>query len=136
VYTDGTPGRLHAGDRAPEAPGLADVKTGEQTTLFDIFQPTQQTVIVFDPALAEAIRAKCPKVAVRTIVVTSAFTSANAMAQADGEVFMDSEGHAALAYCVKEGVKAAIVRPDGIVGGLLKSAERVDTYFVKVFSAA
>jgi hypothetical protein len=110
------------------------VKSGEQTTLFDVFRPTYHTIVVFDPVLAEAVRAKCPKSAARIIVVVSA--SAGATALVDGEVFVDTGGHAARAYYVKEGAKVVIVRPDGIVGGLLKSAEGVEKYFGKVFSAS
>jgi hypothetical protein len=130
VYADGAPDRLHAGDRAPEAPGLANVKSGEHTTLFNIFRPTHHTVVVFDQALAELVKAQCPKDAVRTIAVASASDS-----PVDGEVYVDTEGHAARVYCVSEGVKIVIVRPDGIVGGLLKSIEGVEMYFSKVFSA-
>ncbi|KAH9911199.1 uncharacterized protein B0H18DRAFT_385348, partial [Fomitopsis serialis] len=39
---------LHAGDRAPDAPALVDLKSGgaEPTSLFNIFAPTHHTVLL------------------------------------------------------------------------------------------
>jgi hypothetical protein len=82
VYTDGSQNWLYAGNRTPEAGGLADVRSGEQTKLFDVFRPTHHTVIAFRPSLAKAVRVKCLKDTVRKIILASAsaFASANATA--------------------------------------------------------
>jgi hypothetical protein len=71
VYEEGTPNRLHAGDRAPEAPRLVDDKSGAHTAMFDDFRPAYRTVVTFEPILAEAVRARGSKGAMCTIVVAS-----------------------------------------------------------------
>jgi hypothetical protein len=133
VYADGADqdGRLHAGDRAPEAPGLIDAQSGERTSVFALFSPARHTTLIFDPALAPAVASAFPQDAVRVVVVLppgSAF-------QGTGEAYTDAEGHAAHFYGVEHDVKAAIVRPDGYVGALVKSAEGVKAFCEKVFGA-
>lgn len=41
-------GKLHTGDRAPDAPGLVNVTTNESTSLFRIFGYTYHTVLLLD----------------------------------------------------------------------------------------
>ena len=50
------------------------------------------------------------------------------------EVYVDSKGHACRAYGVAFGVKVVVIRPDGVVGGLLKGADGVKRYFAKIFT--
>ena len=59
AYLDEDPSVLFAGDRAPEAPGLLKVVDGailgEQTTsLFNLFNPTTHTVLIFVPDTTHA----------------------------------------------------------------------------------
>ncbi|KAA1469140.1 monooxygenase [Dentipellis sp. KUC8613] len=121
-------GRLHAGDRAPDAPGLVDLKTGGVRRLFDIFGPDHHTVLVFtdgDAALALCPVARFPAGLIRTIAIRSQSASP-AEAVADVDILLqDKEGHAHLAYPTP----VAIIRPDGVVGALVDGTEGVKKYF-------
>ena len=48
-------------------------------------------------------------------------------------VHVDEESHAHRSYAVEAGAAIAIVRPDGVVGALLKSVYGVEKYFSKIF---
>ena len=48
-------------------------------------------------------------------------------------VYQDVEGHARDAYSVAAGV--VIVRPDGVVGGIVGGVEGLQTYFARVYAA-
>lgn len=131
VYGKNTSERLRAGDRAPNAPGLVD-NVGKSTELFDIFKPTYHTVLVLDAAILQdvlALASTYPKSGVR---VVAALPEGHGATEQDESVYTDSQGHAQRAYGVEAGVKVAIVRPDGVVGGLLKGAEGVSKYFSKI----
>lgn len=121
--------RLRAGDRAPNAPGLTDAK-GESTELFTIFKPTYHTIIVLDAAVLTYVLSlvdKYPQGSVRVIAVLPEGHSVQG-----AEVYSDSQGHAQRVYGVDAGVKVVIIRPDGVVGGLLKTTEGVQKYFSKI----
>jgi hypothetical protein len=124
-------GRLHAGDRAPEAPGLVDAQSGERTSVFALLSPARHTVLVFDPVFAPIVTQAFTQGAVRIVVVLPPGSAS----QGKDDVYADAEGHAASFYGVEHGVKAVIVRPDGYVGALVKSAGGVKEYCVKVFGA-
>ncbi|KZV68148.1 monooxygenase [Peniophora sp. CONT] len=136
VYGAGTSGRLHAGDRAPDAPKLRDVRSGEETTLFSIFNPTQHTVLVLDPSLTDVVAADMGKYVggVVQIIVVHPLGSENvAELPSVSAVLIDGQGHAHRAYGVEAGAVIAIVRPDGVVGALLRGADGVEKYFSKIF---
>ena len=46
--------KLHAGDRAPQAPGLVDVETGKATSVFEILSSSWHTAFVFADSIDEA----------------------------------------------------------------------------------
>ncbi|VDB82631.1 unnamed protein product [Peniophora sp. CBMAI 1063] len=122
--------RVQAGDRAPDAPGL--VGSEGETTLFNLFNVGRHTVIVFDPSRTAAIRAvveKYPKECNIDVVTVLPKGSE----KQDGAL-VDSQGHAAHGYGVEAGVAVAVVRPDGVVGALLKAEDDADIYFSRVFS--
>ncbi|TFY65661.1 hypothetical protein EVG20_g5428 [Dentipellis fragilis] len=131
--------RLHAGDRAPDAPDLVDVKTGEAKRLFNVFGPAWHTILIFadgdDKTSGTPIMewlSRYPKELVRTVVVRSQSSSSDA-AGAD-LVLQDKEGHAYSAYgaaLTSSGV--AIVRPDSVVGALVEGRDGVEKYFSRVF---
>lgn len=134
---DGVKGRLHAGDRAPDATGLIDGRGRSGTTsVFDIIRPTRHVVLVFDTALEgqviEWVR-KLPQEAVYAVALVKqgerAFWSGLSR-------LSDVEGHAQRAYDVNRSVKIVIVRPDGVVGALLKDANGLSEYFSKIFICA
>ncbi|VDC02127.1 unnamed protein product [Peniophora sp. CBMAI 1063] len=134
VYGAG-PGRLHAGDRAPDAPALRDARTGIETKLFNIFNPTRHTILVLDPSLANDVAAavaKYPPGIVQTIVIHPQDTQKAAPVSNVSAVLVDNEGHAHRAYGAEAGAAIAVVRPDGVVGALLKSADGVAKYFSSI----
>ncbi|KZV66517.1 hypothetical protein PENSPDRAFT_755633 [Peniophora sp. CONT] len=122
--------RLQAGDRAPDAPGL-DGARGE-TTLFDIFNAARHTVLVFGSAHAAAVRAVVGKYPEGFVDVVTLLSEGSDKQE---DALVDAQGHAYRGYAVEAGVAVAIVRPDGVVGALLKPEQGVDLYFCRVFSA-
>ncbi|VDC06644.1 unnamed protein product [Peniophora sp. CBMAI 1063] len=134
VYGLGKPDRLHAGDRAPDAPELVSVQTGAKMQLFRLFKPTQHTIIVLDPALAKDVHTPIsayPEGAIQVVVISAR----NSQEQyAELNAFVDSQGHAHRAYRVDLGVKVAIIRPDGVVGALLRGPGSIEQYFAKLFT--
>jgi len=57
--------------------------------------------------------------------------------QVDGEVLVDRAGHAYRAYVVGKGeTKIVVVRPDGVVGAVVRGAENVGKYFDGIFGDA
>lgn len=128
---------LRAGDRAPDAPGLKlfsrDVKT-----LFSIFKPTRHTLLLFDPvadglqAVFSALPAIHKGVFHSVVILSSENTgdesSISKLKEAD-EVLVDTEGHAFAAYHpVKDGFRVFIVRPDGVLGAVVKGSAGVEKY--------
>ena len=83
------PGRLRAGDRAPDAP-LMDAG-GKPVRLFDLFRGPHAT--------------------------TLAFGTDRVVRTADGTAYLDEAGHAFAAYDVSDGT-TVVVRPDGYVGSI------------------
>ena len=134
---------LRAGDRAPDAPGLGEIGgDGRTTRLFDVLRVTHHTVLVLtsDPAKArpvvEAVGA-LPRGAVATAVVYPQGSSAAPPATDAYRVFLDGEGYAyrSLGASADE-TTVFIVRPDGVVGGIVFGEEGVRKYFEGIFSAA
>ncbi|KAA1469139.1 hypothetical protein DENSPDRAFT_560720 [Dentipellis sp. KUC8613] len=129
-------GRLHAGDRAPDVPGLVDLKTGSVMRLFDVFGPDHHTMLVFtDGETASVLRAlaRLPPGLILTVVICSrdAHISDAPMIGAD-IVVQDKEGHAFPVYPTR----IAVVRPDGVIGALVSGSEGVEKYFSGVLAAA
>ncbi|KAI0260111.1 FAD binding domain-containing protein [Gloeopeniophorella convolvens] len=134
-------GPLRAGDRAPDAPGLRDVRSGADCRLFDIFKPYHHTVVVLaaradPPAIVECLRSY-PKALVRSVVVFP--RDAAQIPGVDGAdiVVRDEEGHALAAYATRETASkvadVAVIRPDGVVGALVAGPEGVEAYFSRIF---
>ncbi|KAA1479244.1 monooxygenase [Dentipellis sp. KUC8613] len=126
-------GRLHAGDRAPDAAGLLDLNTGGVTRLFDVFGPEHHTVLVFtdgEASSALAPLARVPAGLVRTVAIRSQNALSGEAAAGVDLVLHDRDGHAYPAY----GAHVAVVRPDGVVGALVGGAEGVEKYFARVLS--
>ena len=135
---------LRAGDRAPDATGLVEVVEGggRTTRLFDVLQVTNDTVLVFtsDPQKArpviEAV-GSLPRGAVAAAVVYPQGASAVPPATDVYRVFADGEGHAYrfLGAPANE-TTVFIIRPDGVIGGIVFGEEGVTKYFEGIFSAA
>ncbi|KAJ7772929.1 hypothetical protein DFH07DRAFT_991377 [Mycena maculata] len=132
---EGVPGRVRAGFRAPDVPGLG----GAATRLFELFGPLAHTVLLFGGdedarfAVASAV-SRWPRGAVHGVRVLPAGQSAEGLL---GEVVQDREGHAYAAYAANgasEGeMTVVIIRPDGMVGAMGSAAEAVDRYCTLVF---
>ncbi|VDC02126.1 unnamed protein product [Peniophora sp. CBMAI 1063] len=137
VYGAGTSGRLHAGDRAPDAPALHDVRIGAETSLLNIFKPMQHTVLVLDPSLAGGVATSVGKYASGVFQTIVVYPQGSTHEMADfpnvASTLIDGQGHVYRSYAVGEGTAVAIVRPDGVVGALLKGVDGVEKYFSKIF---
>lgn len=139
-YNAAPGGTLHAGDRAPDAPGLIKLgnqcsEDGEPTNLFKLFDLTRHTVLVFaDKADCEAavnsLDTSAPDL-VRTIVISR---SGQKLSLDADEVFEDRDEHAHSAYLGGQGKSTMFaVRPDGIVGARVRSIDGLQRYFKRVF---
>jgi hypothetical protein len=138
---------LRAGDRAPDAPALRIRirSTGDQSQpqpsmrLFDVFEPSHHTVLVFSSSperLDTLLRqlARYPQSAVRCAAIVRAGASAEILDQgADMMILEDTQGHAHASYHFDGGCDVAIVRPDGVLGAVLRSGEAVERYFERIF---
>ncbi|THH07808.1 hypothetical protein EW145_g3128 [Phellinidium pouzarii] len=148
---------VRAGDRAPDAPGLVVLskgtaakkvgkvkgEQGESVRLFDIFDPTVHTVLVFSSNARlrrdlHSILQKLPACLVRTLaIVPAAFhptRDEDFMLNAD-LVLEDKEGHAVRGYGVDDSVYTVVVRPDGMVGAFAKGPGGVERYFTKLLGS-
>ncbi|KAG1777061.1 hypothetical protein EV702DRAFT_1105381, partial [Suillus placidus] len=128
---------LEAGDRAPDAPHMLQMERGESDvkTLFGLYRPWYHTVLVFAPSHADAtpilgaLEAYDTSV-VRSAVVLPSSASATSVASPADLVLVDQEGHAYSAYLVEAGqTKVFVIRPDGVVGAIVRGAEGVKKYF-------
>jgi len=137
---------VRAGDRAPDAPGLVDLKggtatTAESTSLFKVFTPTKHTVLLFSTdtdqiaALLSASRTY-PADVIRTVIICPpGSVDASAVEGAD-LMLADRDGHAYAGYNVaRVDTAVVIVRPDGLIGGIVKGADGLKKYFGVVFDA-
>ena len=143
AYDVGVGGILQAGDRAPDAPGLMEVKFNNQksndsTRLFKLLSPTHHTVLIFAEAIdihaTLAAIAKYPKDIVRPVVLLHARTT-NMIQQDTGcDVFEDRDGHVYNAYRGAEGINGIVtIRPDGFIGAIVKDVSWLERYFRGVF---
>ena len=131
-------GVLRAGDRAPDAPGLVQVrsdnqKSSDSTRLFKLLSPTRHTVLIFaeaaDIGATLSANTKYHKGLVRPMVLLRAGTT-NSIQDIACDVFEDSDGHAYNAYRSAEGVnEIVIIRPDGAVGAIVKDVDWLERYF-------
>ena len=108
------PGRVRAGDRAPDAPALQDC-TGGSCALFDVFRGPRATLVAFGEAWLPSLRAA--RALAGDDVLAACIVDAAAISPDSGavRVLADTEGHAAAAYDPGEGA-LFVVRPDGVVG--------------------
>ncbi|CCM01284.1 uncharacterized protein FIBRA_03333 [Fibroporia radiculosa] len=134
---------LRAGDRAPDAPGLVSVSTGADaklTSLFRTFGSTHHTVLLFTPDPAnltlalQSLKAHPAGLVLSAIVYPKDASNTLVIDQVD-RCFVDGEGHASMAYGISAQETAiVIVRPDGIIGGIVRGVDGLKTYFRNVFS--
>ncbi|KAF7370527.1 Pentachlorophenol 4-monooxygenase [Mycena sanguinolenta] len=129
---------LKAGDRAPDAPELRDIHGGRSSVhLFDVFDASRHTVLAFS-ALPEpwdsilAVLSQYPQAPVRSVaIVPSGVTSADIRGP---DIFEDTQGHAYSNYCFEGGCNVAVVRPDGVLGAVVRTPEALERYFGRIFA--
>ncbi|KZT68267.1 monooxygenase [Daedalea quercina L-15889] len=140
-YGSGTDGSLRAGDRAPDAPGLVPVHGGEATSLFSMFRPDHHTVLLFNVPTQEAepiveVVKSYPTDLVNTVSIFPQGTSDSEVVGRPGLSFVDRDGHAFAGYQLSpEKPAVVIVRPDGVVGGIVYGSDGLKKYFGAIFSA-
>ncbi|KZV71983.1 hypothetical protein PENSPDRAFT_751360 [Peniophora sp. CONT] len=133
---DGMVGRLHAGDRAPDAPGLIEGRgQSGATSVFDFIRSTRHVVLVFDVALEKEVAEYIGKLPNGTAWAVALVKQGERALWPALPRLTDAEGHAQRAYGVNEGIKVAVIRPDGVVGALLKGARGLNEYFSKIFTS-
>lgn len=139
---------LRSGDRAPDAPGLLDMRSPNGLTvarLFDIFKPYIHTVLIFSSAapnsqcaaVLEALK-QYPEGLIQSAIVHTweVYSNSNSGWELATMVLKDNLGHAYEGYQVvprAEGITVYIIRPDGHVGGLVQGVEGVKKYFGGIF---
>jgi hypothetical protein len=138
AYAAAAPGRVQAGYRAPDAPGLVGA---DETTvrLFDVFGPAAHTVLVFggDVSAHGAVKhalACWPKGTEHTMLISRAGEKEESTVLR--EVLEDREGHAHAEYAsdmTEGGMTIVIVRPDGVVGAVVSQAEGIERYGKLIF---
>ncbi|KAF7965869.1 hypothetical protein HWV62_41190 [Athelia sp. TMB] len=144
-------GALRGGDRAPDAPEL--VRLGGTTRLFDIFKSYLHTVLIFSSAatttqstaVLEALQ-KYPTGSIQSVVIHTwesvvihtweVYHSSEAGLELATMVVKDKLGHAYQGYAVaprSKDLTVFIVRPDGVIGGLVHGVGGVQKYFNNIF---
>ncbi|KAJ3843773.1 hypothetical protein F5878DRAFT_687172 [Lentinula raphanica] len=156
---------VRGGDRAPQAVGLQIIRRSANniddapstTTLFDVFDTTKHTALVFVGPPIEGLTSSLeavqevvkslggyPLETMRIMVVHSQDTTSQSLVDGlDGEVLevKDTEGHAYTTYlrgiaqselsALDAGQKrpvVIIVRPDGHVGAMVRGVEGIEKY--------
>jgi hypothetical protein len=160
----GTGDGVHAGDRAPEAPGLRvlystatglekqglNLQHGDESSLFKFFTLTKHTAIIFLPSTDDANGAKTladalltfPRGMINVLVILPADVTTNIPASfaplaAVGPVLSDSRGYAFSSYGIHaSGPTVVIVRPDAYVGAYTQGIEAITKYRDMVFGSA
>ncbi|KAJ6518726.1 FAD binding domain-containing protein [Mycena sanguinolenta] len=144
---------LAAGDRAPDAPGLVVLKRpigdpdktptdARTTSLFRTFLASRHTVLIFSgkaSRLAAVLRllAPLPPHTIQSVVVVRAqpLTLAGEYVLPDW-VLEDRAGHAYNTYALRDECDIVVVRPDGLVGAIVRSREGLQRYFRGVFRSS
>ncbi|RDX54609.1 monooxygenase [Lentinus brumalis] len=135
---EGYPGEsVRAGDRAPDAPGLADA-TGSETSLFDIFKPYKHTLLIFAPeqvgSRTEEVVAAARNSPLGSVIQTLVLDRHGVPAAVEGaSAYHDKEGHAHKAYGVdEETLSVVVVRPDGYIGAFVNDVDGLQAYFTRI----
>nr|GAT46732.1 predicted protein [Mycena chlorophos] len=134
---------LGAGDRAPDAPGLVIHKHPASTKpisrLFDVLSDSKHSLLIFNDnpnrcSSAMRLLGSFPRDAVQAVIVLrpQAQLSPEVSAVADW-VIEDHNGHAYSAYSLREDCDIVVVRPDGLIGAILRSGKGLLRYFDAVF---
>ena len=144
AYDNQAAGILAAGDRAPDASELLRVtnqpgQTNTVTRLFQIFSPSKHTVLLFAAnsdyqAALDVLGSYSTDLVQSVLVADPEKTAAATLASEAPAVVEDTKGYARDAYQVAESASGIfVIRPDGVVGARLRTAEGVTRYFKAIF---
>jgi hypothetical protein len=130
-------GRVCAGDRAPDAPGLIGI-SGEPTRLFNMFKPWLHTVLIFGDGLAPSVLRTLGRYPDKTIQVFSIAVQGTPLAAplnaGTVTILEDQHHHAYTGYAVDKGCDTVIVvRPDGVIGAIVFGVKGLEQYFDGIF---
>ncbi|KAJ7876816.1 FAD binding domain-containing protein [Mycena leptocephala] len=121
---------LSAGDRAPDAPGLVALKRPapdktvadtSTTSLFRTLRASHHTANRYTPVIG--LLAPYAPDAVQSAIVV----------RAQGTVPADRGGHAYRTYALRDRCDVVVVRPDGLIGAVVRSREGLRRYLRGVF---
>ncbi|KAK0214864.1 FAD binding domain-containing protein [Armillaria fumosa] len=132
-YRSGDDGTVRGGDRAPDAPGLIfvdDLK--RETSLFDIFGSSYHTVLVFsedNTAVLDALKIYTAGI-IKSVVILPKKPTGAILAD---YVLVDGDGYAYKHYnMVEKLTKIVVVRPDRMIGGLVRGVDGLKQYFNRI----
>nr|GAT45163.1 predicted protein [Mycena chlorophos] len=130
--------------RAPDAPGLKLEGSTGTRSLFDIFDVTKHTVLVFASSGSKELDAILELVAslpegaaqaVRILPAGSLLESSESQSRKLELTLIDALGHAYKEYGASNtAVSVVVVRPDGVVGAIERDVDGLKGYFRKVMS--
>ena len=131
---------IFAGDRAPDAPGLSGPTF--ETTLFNIFKPVHHTALLFvlkseDAKDALQVLLTWPKGTMKKVLILPKDANIeHSSFRGTDLVLKDKHGHAHDAYgsVVDEEYSTVIIRPDGVIGAILKGVDGLKKYYEGIFS--
>jgi FAD binding domain len=137
--------RVRAGCRAPNAPGIVPLTLGLKpgsSELFDIFNPTRHTVLIFAhsgediTAYTSALREYPPGTMYPVVVMPKGYTGKDMAGCEPGTMIVsDSQEYCWTAYPALEGAKVVIIRPDGYIGAIARSVDGIGRYRALIFDA-
>ncbi|KAH8823557.1 hypothetical protein DL96DRAFT_1744565, partial [Flagelloscypha sp. PMI_526] len=127
-------GRLQAGDRAPDAPGLSLKGCRENKRLFHLFSVRHHTVLVFTDSrtTAASVIAALPKLrrGMRVVAGQPLVCESHLCGRCSMHAVLDKDCYAYGAYVdTTRPLTVAFVRPDGYVGAIMDSVKDVGKIF-------
>lgn len=139
AYGNQTGSTLRAGDRAPDAPGLTTSTL--ETSLSSIFSPDRHSVLLFTQDKDE-VKAATLELATwpagtigMVMILPNGTNSRESNSLAADMIVEDKQGHAYAAYSgvIDEGYPIVVIRPDGVIGAVLKGIEGLKKYHEGIF---
>jgi FAD binding domain len=142
-YGTESDGRLRAGDRAPDSsellpPNPTGLFTVKSFRLFKILSVSHHTALIFaslvDPGRVLQELARYPRDLVKSVVILKAgAASATSHAASADYILEDTRDYAHRTY-LTNACGLVMVRPDGIIGGILHDHHSIHRYFRSVLS--
>jgi FAD binding domain len=132
--------KVHAGDRAPDAPGLVNLETGVTTSIFQILSSSLHTAFVLADTADKAapffdILKTCPPGTLQLAWVLPNNIEFTEKPISYGLTLQDRGGHTYWSYLPDGGLRVVVVRPDSFVGALVSNTDGLKKYLKLIFSA-